>query len=299
MIFLQTEDEPAAGFGVLGAALGGKKSWTATAAAGHVLMQDALVVAEAERIPFVMYVGQRGGPSTGTVIYSQQELNLATRGGNGEAMRLVLGPSNLQELYDFTIKAFDWAWRYRLPVIVLGDGYLSKMTGEVQLKRAGRVTKSYPIVQGSKGVVNLRNCYSMEEELGDVLSTSLREYAAISREVEQAENYRITDAEIVIFAWGTVGSAAREAVKNLRSEGIKVGLFRPITLKPFPAQKAKQAIKNAHTILIAESAVGQFGRQVTEALFGISGVNVERLYKPAEGITSEEIEAKIKEVCGG
>lgn len=294
MIFLQTEDEPAAGFGVIGAALGGKKAWTATAATGHTLMQDPLAVAEAMRIPFVTYIGQRGGPSTGTVIYSQQELNMARFGGNGEGMRLVLGPSNLQELYDLTVKAFDYAWRYRLPVIILGDGYLSKMTGLVNIKKVGRITPAKPILQNGERILNLRNCYSLEEELAQVLHRELKDFSAISAQVAEAETYRTTDAKVVVFAWGSVGSAAREAVKKLRAEGKEVGLFRPITLRPFPATRAKIAAGNAKKILIAESSMGQFGRVVTEALFGLSGITVERLYKPAEGIIAEEIEEKLR-----
>lgn len=296
LIFLQTEDEPSAGFGVIGSALGGKKAWTATAATGHTLMQDPLAVAEAMRIPFVLYVGQRGGPSTGTVIYSQQELNMARFGGNGEGMRIVFGPSSLQELYDHTIKAFDLAWRYRLPVIVLGDGYLSKMTGQVELKKAGKVTPARPILQNGERVMNMRNCYSLESELGQVLHRELKEFSQISAHLAEAETYRTTEAEVVVYAWGSVGSAAREAVKKLRTEGLPVGLFRPITMRPFAATRAKIAASSAKKILIAESSFGQFGRLVTESLFGISNVSIERLYKPAEGITAEEIEKRLREM---
>lgn len=296
LIFLQTEDEPSAGFGALGAALGGKKAWTATAALGHVLMQDPLTIAEAMRIPFILYVGQRGGPSTGTVIYSQQELNLARNGGNGEGMRLVLGPSDLNELFTHTVLAFDWAWRYRLPVIILSDGYLSKMTGEVEIKGAGKISAAYPIIQNKKKPVNLRNCYSQENELAEVLKENLGDFAAISKKVEMSETISCSDANVVILAWGSVGNAARAAVKNLRKKGLKVGLFRPITLKPFPAKKAKLAVLSAKTILIAESAAGQFGRLVTESLLGITDKKIERLYKPSEGITTETIEKKIREI---
>lgn len=297
LIFLQTEDEPAAGFSVIGASLGGKKAWTATAAAGHVLMQDPLAVAEAMRIPFVMYVGQRGGPSTGTVIYSQQELTLARFGGNGEGVRIVLGPCDLNELYTLTIDAFNLAWKYHLPVIVLGDGYLSKMTGGVDLPKPEKKVKAESLIQNGKRVMNMRNTYSLEEELGQVLHRELKDFGEISRSVEKSETIGCTDAEIVIFAWGTVGSAAREAVKSLRKEGIKVGLFRPITLRPFGAKKAKEVAKGAKSILIAESSFGHFGRLVTESLFGLSEIKVERLYKPAEGITAEEIEKKVREMA--
>lgn len=295
LIFLQTEDEPAAGFGVIGASLGGKKAWTATAGLGHVLMQDPLMVAESMRIPFVVYIGQRGGPSTGTVIYSQQELNLARLGGNGEGMRLVLGPSNLQELYEHTIMAFDWAWRYRIPVIVLGDGYLSKMTGEYIPKKAGRVAAAKKIFQTGEPI-NIRNCYSLEDELADNLCLQLKDFAKVSKKVVASEIYRTGDAEVVVFAWGTVGSAAKEAVRKLREEDKKVGLFRPITLRPFDVVRAKKAIEGASKILICESAFGQFGRLVTESLFGVSKIKVERFYKPAEGITAEEIEEKLAEM---
>lgn len=289
LIFLQTEDEPAAGFGVIGSALGGKKSWTATAGIGHVLMQDPLMLAEAMRIPFVTYIGQRGGPSTGTVIYSQQELNLARLGGNGEGMRLVLGPSNLQELYDYTILAFDLAWRHRLPVIILGDGYLSKMTGMVNLYKPGKIVPAKPTFSSDQPPVNIRNCYSLEEELGQVLHRELTDFSEISKKVEKSEAIQCSDADLVIFAWGTVAEAAHEAVMVLRKEGKKVGLFRPITLRPFGAKAAKAAVRNAKSILICESSFGQFGRLVTESLFGISDINVERFYKPAEGIIAEEI----------
>jgi 2-oxoglutarate ferredoxin oxidoreductase subunit alpha len=275
--------------------LGGKRAWTATAAAGHILMQDPIVMAEAERIPFVMYVGQRGGPSTGTVIYSQQELNLARAGGNGEGMRLVLGPSNLQELYEHMILAFDWAYRYRLPVIVLGDGYLSKMTGPINLTKAGKIAPAKPIFN-FEHPVNLRNTYSNEDELYQVLKRELKDYGTICTALEKSESLYCEDAEVVVFAWGTVGSAAKEAVKKLRGEGLSVGLFRPITLKPFGATKAKKAANNAKKILIAESSFGQFGRLVTESLFGLSDIEIERLYRPAKGITPDEIEAKLREM---
>jgi 2-oxoglutarate ferredoxin oxidoreductase subunit alpha len=99
---------------------------------------------------------------------------------------------------------------------------------------------------------------------------------------------------LVIFAWGTVAEAAKEAVLVLRKEGKKVGLFRPITLRPFSVKDAKTAVRNASQILICESSFGQFGRLVIESLFGVSDILVKRFYKPAEGITAEEIIEKVR-----
>ena len=125
--FLQTEDEISAGFTTLGGVMSGRKAFTATAGPGNVLMQEAASMAEMMRLPVVMIIQQRGGPSTATVIYSQQELTLTTFGGNGEGHRIVYSTSNHQELFDYTIKSFNAAWTYRFPTFVLGDGYQAKM----------------------------------------------------------------------------------------------------------------------------------------------------------------------------
>ncbi|MEK9152112.1 MAG: ferredoxin oxidoreductase, partial [Patescibacteria group bacterium] len=133
LIFLQAEDEIGASFMLIGSTLAGVKCFTATGGPGHVLMQDAFSMAEAMRLPLVAYINQRGGPSTSTVIYSQSEVNLACFGGNGNGYRIVYAPSNLQEMYDYGIKVFNTAWKYRFPTFLLGDGYLAKMMGEVEI----------------------------------------------------------------------------------------------------------------------------------------------------------------------
>jgi 2-oxoglutarate ferredoxin oxidoreductase subunit alpha len=133
LIFLQAEDEIGASFMLIGGVMAGIRAFTATGGPGHVLMQDAFSMAEAMRLPVVAYLNQRGGPSTSTVIYSQSEVNLACYGGNGNGFRIVYSPATLQEMYDYGIKVFDIAWKYRFPTFLLGDGYLAKMMGEVEL----------------------------------------------------------------------------------------------------------------------------------------------------------------------
>jgi 2-oxoglutarate ferredoxin oxidoreductase subunit alpha len=265
---------------------------------GHVLMQDPLSLAESLRLPFVMYVGQRGGPSTGTVIYSQQELTLARYGGNGEGLRIVYAPSNHEELYELTQKAFDTAWKYRFPVIVLGDGYLSKTLAPVDLSKTLPVTESHPYFLNGQ-IKNMRNCYSIEEELAEHLNFLFREYAEASKEIVESESYKTSDAELVIFAWGSVGYAAKVAVAKLRKQGIKAGLFRPITMRPFDSAGAIKAASKAKKILVAESSAGHFGRIIRETLAGATDAEFVRLYKPAEGITVEDITEKVAEVMHG
>ena len=134
--FLQTEDEISAGFSTIGGILAGKRAFTATAGPGNVIMQDAQSMAEMMRIPFVCAVMQRGGPSTATVIYAQQETRLTCFGGNGEGFRIVYSTAGHQDLYDYMIKAFNTAWKYRFPTYVLADGYQGKMREPVCLAKA-------------------------------------------------------------------------------------------------------------------------------------------------------------------
>ncbi len=299
LIFLQTEDEPAAGFVMVGGVSMGKKAWTATAGVGNVLMQDPLSMAEAMRMPTVTYVGQRGGPSTGTVVYSQQELNLTRMGGNGEGMRIVYAPSNLQELYDLTIKAFNSAWKYRFPAFILSDGYLAKSYGEVNLwplKKSDIVPTESAFLNPKKQPNNIRNCFSQEPELYNHLLEDFADFASISEKVAEAEVIGDKNSHILVCAWGVVANSAKTAVDELERQGISVKLFRPITMRPFPVKELQKAAEGVTDILITESANGQFGRIVRETLYGLLEAEIHRLYKPAMGVMPEEIQSKIREV---
>ncbi|MCX6806838.1 MAG: ferredoxin oxidoreductase [Candidatus Berkelbacteria bacterium] len=289
LLFIQTEDEISAGFGVIGAILGGKKSFTSTAGPGTVLMQDPISMAEAMRLPFVGIITQRGGPSTGTVIYSQQEVNLTCFGGNGEGLRIVYSPSNLQEVYDLTIKTFNNAWKYRFPSFLLTDGYLAKAKSKVEIYEPSYLSTTKQILGDAKKIVNIRNTYSTEEELAKILDKYINEYEQISKHIRDYESYHCTDAKTIIFAHGSVASACRAACSQLK----RVGLFRPITLRPFPEYEAKMIARRADKVIIVESSAGQFSRMVKNAIFGVKTVVLE-YQKPALGITPEEIIGLLK-----
>ena len=243
--FLQTEDEISAGFTVCGAIIAGKKAFTATAGPGNTLMQEPFSMAEAMRLPTVAVIQQRGGPSSGTVIYSQQEVTLTTFGGNGEGHRIVYSTASHQELYDYTIKAFNTAWKYRFPTFVLGDGYQAKMREPLEIydpaEKNIKMTKPSPMVglPGQIGIdrepQHLCNIYSMEEELFEVVLQVQAEYDRVSPELIEYECRECEDAEILVVSHGVVSRSADDAVIALRSQGL-VGSFRPITLRPFPGQ---------------------------------------------------------------
>ncbi|MFY9257866.1 MAG: ferredoxin oxidoreductase [Dethiobacteria bacterium] len=297
--FLQTEDELSAGFTTIGAIISGKAAFSATAGPGTVLFQEPLSMAEMMRLPVVVAVQQRGGPSTATVIYSQQELNLTCFGGNGEGLRLVYSTSSHQELYDYTIKAFHNAWRYRFPTFILGDGYQAKMREALQLydpaeRGIGPIPKES--ILGSKRagqdepLLHLRNSFSVEEELSEVLGRHLDDYARAAPELVEHEFIGEPGGELLVAAHGIVGRAARQAVQELRREGRPVNFFRPITLRPFPEEPFREALQlSGGAVLVVESAEGQLGNLIRLAAAQEGLPDYRSYYRPGVGITAEEI----------
>lgn len=301
--FLQTEDELSAGFCCLGGVLAGKRAFTGTAGPGTVLMQEPLSMAEMMRIPIVTVICQRGGPSTATVIYSQQETRLTCFGGNGEGHRIVYSPAGQQDLFDYTIKAFNAAWKYRFPTFILSDGYQSKMREPLTIYdpeiRGIKMVDTEAILggTGTPGVdrdpVHIRNTYNMEEELYEVVMEMDQAYQQMAPEVVEYCTKAIDDAELVIVAHGIVSRATEGATELLRREGLKVGHFRPITLRPFPVDELKQSVSQAKKILVVESSLGQLAGMVKEALYP-SDIPVDTYFRPGEGITVEEVVEKVR-----
>lgn len=306
--FLQTEDEASAGFTTLGGVMAGRRSFTGTSGPGHMIMQEAMCMAEMMRLPLVSIIQQRGGPSTATVIYSQQESTLACYGGNGEGFRVVYSTCNHQELFDYTIKAFNTAWKHFFPVFVLGDGYQAKMREPVTLydpeARGMQMVPTKPLLglPGTPGVdrdpAQLRNTYNTEEELFAVVEDLRKAYEEIAPQVAEYQTYDCEDCEYLIIAHGVVTRTAQEAVKNLRAKGIKAGHFRPVTLRPLAADALFPIACRAKKILVAESALGQVKRMITDGIYGCT-TPIETLYKPGEGIYTEEIEAKVLAMAKG
>ncbi|HTK04333.1 MAG TPA: transketolase C-terminal domain-containing protein [Candidatus Eisenbacteria bacterium] len=316
LIFLQAEDEIGASFMLIGAVLAGVRSFTATGGPGHVLMQDAFSMAEAMRLPVVAYLNQRGGPSTSTVIYSQSEVNLACFGGNGNGYRIVYSPATIQEMYDYGIKVFNIAWKYRFPTFLLGDGYLAKMMGEVELyepkergismepteaymleeKRTRRLEDIVPspelhVRKGDDGTEYdcFRNCLNMEEETLAVNMEIKAAWDKMAPEIIEHQEYGDADAEVLIVAHGIVAAAAKAAIDRLKEQGIKARLFRPITLRPFPEKAIRAAAVGAKKIFIPESALQQLSRFVRDALYGHASAPIIEYGRPSIGITPKEI----------
>lgn len=292
LVYLQTEDETSAGFAVCGALLAGSKSFTATAGPGTVLMQDPLSMSENLRLPFVCIVMQRGGPSTGTVNFSQQEVNLSAFGGNGDGLRFVYSASTVAELYTLTIKAFSTAWKYRFPTFVLGDGHLSKMKTKAILVKPLNSVKSSPILKEGKTPTHLRNCFSSEESFGARLKSNIEDWRLACSKIEEFENYKLTDAKEIIIAHGSVADAVKDAVDILRTQRKRFGLFRPITIHPIASAALRKAVSKAKKVYVVESSLNQLARLVKYETSGIKTPIVE-ISKPAESFSATEIVQKI------
>ncbi|NPV74110.1 MAG: ferredoxin oxidoreductase [Pelotomaculum sp.] len=303
--FLQTEDELSAGFTTAGGVMAGLKAFTATAGPGNVLMQEPMSMAEMMRLPTVVVVQQRGGPSTATVIYSQQEVTLTALGGNGEGLRVVYSTATHQELFDYTIKAFNTAWKYRFPTFVLGDGYQAKMREPLTVYnpagRGIRLIEPEPLV-GLDGVpgrdrppAQHRNTFSLEEELYEKLMGDIKDYEKAAPEIAEYQSAGTEDADLVVVGHGVVFRAVRDAVKSLRENGLKAGYFRPVTLRPFPVPQFREMAGRAKKILVVESAYGQLARLLKEAACG-TPAGIEVLFRPGVGITAGEIEDRAREI---
>jgi 2-oxoglutarate ferredoxin oxidoreductase subunit alpha len=266
-------------------------------------MQDAMTMAEMMRIPFVCAVMQRGGPSTATVIYAQQETRLTCFGGNGEGFRIVYSTAGHQDLFDYMIKAFNTAWTYKFPTFVLADGYQGKMREPVMLydpasKGISMVpAKAELLAEGKIGVDrksnHLRNTYNMEEELMEVLDQYQVDFDKMAEDVAEYEEYKAEDAEILVIAHGIVARSAKTAIDELREKGIKAGLFRPITIRPLHVSALRNAASRAKQILFTESANGQLAQMCLEKMYGLT-TPYSTLYKMGVGVTGDDIVEKVE-----
>jgi 2-oxoglutarate ferredoxin oxidoreductase subunit alpha len=268
-------------------------------------MQEPFGMAEAMRLPLVAVIQQRGGPSSGTVVYSQQEVTLTTFGGNGEGHRIVYSTATHQEIFDYVIKGFNSAWKYRFPTFIMGDGYQAKMREPLTIyeprERGIEMVAPYPLV-GKPGHIgenrdpaHLCNIYSLEEELYEVVMRHAADYERIIPEIIEYEEKECDDADIIVVSHGVVSRAADDAVKALRAQGIKAGYFRPITLRPFPQQQLRDAIakSGAKKMLVAESAYGQLYRLIRQEIYGET-IPIEGLFMPGVGIVDYDIITKVK-----
>ena len=261
--FVQAESEVAAINMVYGAGGSGTRVMTSSSSPGVALKQEGITYCAGAEVPCVVLNVMRGGPGLGTIQPSQSDYYMATKGGgNGDYRTPVFAPASVQEAVDMIIEAFDVADLYRTPVMVLADGMIGQMMEPVDFDKE-RKTREIPqktwATTGTKGqrkpnVIN--SLYLQSEELEQHNLKLEKKYKAIEENEVQYEMYHTEDAELVFVAYGTVSRIVKTTVDQLREEGYKVGLIRPITLWPFPKEAFKQ-IPNAKNLLVVEMSLGQ------------------------------------------
>lgn len=260
--FLQAESELAAINMVFGASAAGARTMTSSSSPGISLKQEGISYLSGAELPAVVVNMMRGGPGLGNIAGSQGDYWQATRGGgNGDYRTIVLAPARVQELADMTVKAFELADRYRMVVMLLGDGYLGQMSEPLILPQppTEQVEKPWALT-GAKGrehniVASLR--LKPDGALEKHNEKLLERYRQVEENERMSESLYCEDAETVLIAYGTSSRICRAALSRLREEGKKVGLFRPISLYPFPAPELREAVSGAKRVLVVEMSAGQ------------------------------------------
>ena len=289
-IFMQMEDELASINAVIGASWGGARAMTATSGPGYTLMQEAIGYAAVTETPLVVVNVMRGGPATGQPTCTAQDAVMQVRyGGHGDYEIIALTPSSVQEAFDFTVRAFNLADKYRVPVFVLADetvGHTREKlvipeTVEIFDDKFEGVCKEYFKPDENKIPPRIRffeghNCLvdgQLHDERGIRAGTDpVVCAAAIHRycekildnidDITSVDEYFLTDAETVVIAYGSVSRSALSAVRRARDEGMKVGMLKLNTIWPVPEKQIRAVCENAGRVIVAEMNVGQYIREV-------------------------------------
>lgn len=325
--FIQMEDEIAAMASVIGGALAGSKALTATSGPGVSLKQELIGYACIAEVPCVIINVMRGGPSTGMPTGpGQSDVQQAKWGTHGDHAAIALAPASCQEIFSETVRAFNLAEKYRMPVQVLYDEIVGHMRERIEFPEPGELE----VIERTEPTVTPEEYKPFDPSFGDVPPLAafgsdyrfhvtglnkaadgfpttkanlvddeqrrqIRKVDAAQPDIELNEEYMTEDAEVVIFAYGSTSRSARYAVNELRKEGIKAGLFRPITLWPFPEKRIAELADQVKAIVVPELNLGQMILEVERVAKGtcaITGVN----RVDGEPINPGQIMDQVKEV---
>lgn len=301
--FLQAESEVAAVNMIYGAACTGKRVMTSTSSPGFSLMQEGMSYIAGAELPSVFVNVVRGGPGLGDIQPAQCDYFQATKGGgHGDYKLVVYGPESLQEAVELTVKSFDVADKYRTPVLILADGMLGQMMEPV----------SFPEFIDEKTLPDHSDWAmtgtNMERDANRVTSFNIdpygleemnhryqARYKEIIKNEKMYEEYMLEDADVVIVAYGTIGRIAKSVAKMAREKGVKAGVFRPITLWPFPYEELAKYNDQAKMFFTVEMSAGQM---IEDVRLSVNGKKPVEFYGRMGGVvpTPGEIFAKLMEL---
>ena len=279
MVVVQAESEIASINMIYGGAAAGKRVLTSSSSPGVALMQEGITYMAGAELPGVFVNVQRGGPGLGTIQPSQGDYFQATRGGgNGDYNVIVLAPNSVQEMADFVDLAFELAFKYRNPAMILSDGVIGQMMEKVVLppqkprRTEEEVIKECPwaTTGRTKGrKPNIITSLELKPEAMESRNLHLQaKYQEIKDKEVRYETLQCDDADYVIVAFGSAARLTQKAIEIARAEGIKVGLLRPITLWPFPSKQIAEIAKGKKGVLVVEINAGQMVQDVRLAING-------------------------------
>ena len=273
--FLQAESEVASINMVYGAACGGMRAMSSSSSPGISLMQEGLSYIAASEVPAVLVDVMRGGPGLGNIQPSQSDYFQMTRSaGHGDFHPLVLAPSTVQEAVDLMYEAFPLAEKYRTLVILAADGSLGQM-----MEPATMPPMRPPLTEAERGDWAVRGKGNREKRIITSLFLKEPELEALNHKLQAKlkqitdterrwEEIQTEDAEYLLVAYGSVGRTCKTVVREARAQGVKVGLFRPISLWPFPWPRLRELTAGKRAILVSEMSVGQMLEDVRLAVEG-------------------------------
>ncbi|HZW35400.1 MAG: 2-oxoacid:acceptor oxidoreductase subunit alpha [Deltaproteobacteria bacterium] len=325
--FLQMEDEIAAMAAVIGGSLAGKKTLTATSGPGFSLKQENIGFAALTEVPCVIVNVMRGGPSTGVPTGpGQSDIMQCRWGTHGDHPVICLTPAYVQEIFSETVRAFNLAEKYRTPVIVAFDEIVGHMREKIEIPDKGVL----PVENRPRPDCKPDEYLPYDDRKGDIPPMAnffegyryhvtglnhgpdgfpvnasprihtdeqrlMRKVEANKKDIIRYEEYKMGDAEVAVFAYGVSGRSGKTAVNMARAEGIKAGLFRPLTIWPFPEEKVGSFTSRVKAVVVPELSLGQIIYEVDRCAKG--RCKVEGIYRvDGDPITPTQILAKIKEV---
>ena len=279
MVVLQAESETSAVNMIYGGACCGKKVMTSSSSPGVSLMCEGISYMAGAELPCVIVDVMRGGPGLGTIQPSQSDYDMIVKGGgHGDFHNIVIAPASAQDMYDFVDWGFDLAFRYRNPVIILADGIIGQMMEKVEMhpvkprRTAEDILRDAPWATTGKTAGRPRNIItslSLDSDIQEVFNQKLsRKYAEIeAKEVKYIE-YLTEDAEYLFVAFGCASRICEAAVDELRQDGIKAGLLRPVTLYPYPYTRVSELSARMKSVMSIELNLGQM---VTDVRLAVEG----------------------------
>jgi len=270
--FIQAESEVSAINMVYGAASAGQRVLTGSSGPGISLMQEGISYLASAELPCVIADIMRSGPGLGNISPEQSDYFAMTKGGGHGCYRnIVLAPSSVQEMASLTMLAFELADKYRNPAVLLADGFVGQMMEPLELQMVEPVIPEKPwAVKGTKET--RQNLISSIHLTNDMMEDHIRKLEKKYQACEAAEcrweTYRAEDAEVLLVGYGIISRVLRSTVDLARQHGVKAGLFRPISLWPFPSKALAEAAKNVQKLMVVELSTGQMVEDVRLAVNG-------------------------------